>query len=276
HYPFPCQWPGSRIGVIIACRISGEVDKLRIGAHRAGGRIAVLQGEIAVAGVVATGVLVKEVVRVNVVGACGPLLEDATGVVEGDVVVHNCVVVDHPARAHHDAAGEVAEERVVDENFVGGAVPELNAPAGIVEGKVVPDHGAGTRVARAGGVNPVNVAARGRVGTVVVHIVADHLGVGGVHVDAGASRHIAAIRALRVVDVVADDPGRVARGVDALAAARLRPGHVEVLNLNVRPVVGPGRERSANDFGAPLRIGDIGDVRRGGAGSVGVERPGVG
>src|SRR5439155_21924862 len=128
--------------------------------------------------------------------SCCSFLPDASRIVEGEVVVHDRVVIGAHVVADHNAAREIPKERVVDENFVGGAVPELNAPAGIVEGNVVPDHGAGTRVARAGNVNPVNVAARGRIGTVVVHIVADHLGVGGVHVDAGASRHIAAVRAL--------------------------------------------------------------------------------
>src|SRR5207249_1028807 len=131
------------------------------------------------------------------------------------------------------------------------------------------------RIARIGDVNPVNVIARGRVGTVVVGVVADHLGVGRVDHDAPAARRAATVRVLHAVDVVADDLRGVPGGVDGVAAAR-RPGHVEALDGHIGPVVGPSGARPAGNLGAPFGVGDIGVVRRGRPRTIRIELYAVG
>ena len=60
-------------------------------------------------------------------------------VVVHQVVVHHRVVVRPDPGAHHDAAREVAEDRVVHQRLVRRIMPELNPPAGILERNVVGD-----------------------------------------------------------------------------------------------------------------------------------------
>src|SRR5438046_3946640 len=103
-------------------------------------------------------------------------LPEASRIVGGEVVVHARVVIGAHVVADHNAAREIPKERVVDENFVGGAVPELNAPAGIVEGNVVIGGATGARATRIADVDAVNIVARRRERAVVVDVVAGDVG----------------------------------------------------------------------------------------------------
>ena len=210
-----------RVEVVVAGVVTGVVDEVRVGAHRAGGREAVLQGNVD------RSILKCEVVRVEVVCPRRSFLHDSTvrsGVVEDDVVGNRREVVGHgrPApRAHDDPTREVSKNSVVRNDFVGCAVPELNAPAGVAERNVIPNDDPVAGAVGVSDVNALNIGASARRAVVVDEVV-DHPAVRAVDDDGAATGRAAAVRGLGPVDVVAEDLRRVPGRVNSVAATRWR------------------------------------------------------
>src|SRR6266516_2674232 len=200
------------------------------------------------------GVVVDDVVVVDVVRTSGRIFVNPPAVVDRNVVVHGRVIVrrDGPVGGDLNAVFAVGYH-VIGDDRARGAVVVRNASGGDPGDDVVHDDATGA--ARIDAVDEVRAGAHGDV----VDHVADDLNAGlavaaAVPEDAGV-----AAGAWQVVDAVADHLVVIAVDADAFGAVA---GDIEVDDLDIVAAVPNGVAPRALDLRSPFRVRDVGDRSR--------------
>src|SRR5438093_4664250 len=223
------------------------------GRQREGAGLGAAAAQVKIRG----GVVVDDVVVVDVVRTGGRVFVNPPAVVDRNVVVHGRVIVrrDGPVSGDLNAVFAVGHH-VIGDDRARGAVVVRDARGGNPGDDVVHDDATGA--ARIDAVNEVRAGAHGDV----VDHVADDLNAGlavaaAISEDAGI-----AAGAWQVVDAVADHLVVIAVDADAFGAVA---GDIEVDDLDIVAAVPNVVAPRAINLRAPFRIRDLGDGRGGGA-----------
>src|SRR5947199_3246384 len=202
------------------------------------------------------GVVVDDVVVVDVVRTGGRVFVNPPAVVDRNVVVHGRVIVRRDGAVGGDLNAVFAVgHHVIGDDRTRGAVVVRDAGGGHPGDDVVHDDATG-----AGRIDAVNEVRAGAHGDVVDH-VADDLNAGlavaaAISEDAGV-----AAGAWQVVDTVADHLVVIAVDADAFGAVA---GDIEIDDLDIVAAVPDGVAPRAINLGSPFRVRNVGDGRGGG------------
>src|SRR5436190_15186001 len=236
--------------VVIPSHVPGVVHEERAelgGRQREGAGLGSAAAKIKIRG----GVVVDDVVVVDVVRTSGRVFVNPPAVVDRNVVVHGRVIV----RRNGAICGDLNAVFAVGDDVIGddrarGAVVVRNARGGNPGDDVVHDDATG-----AGRIDAVNEVRAGAHGDVVDHVADDFnahdVVIAAVRVDAGV-----AAGAGQVVDAVADHLVVIAVDADAVGAVA---GDIEVDDLDIGAAVPNGVATGAIDLRAPFRVRDVGD-----------------
>src|SRR5436309_8922891 len=242
--------------VVIPVHIPSVVHEERAelgGRQREGAGLGSSAAKIKIRG----GVVVDDVVVVDVVRTGGRVFVNPPAVVDRNVVVHGRVIVRRDGAVGGDLNAVFAVgHHVIGDDRTRGAVVVRDAGGGHPGDDVVHDDATG-----AGRIDAVNEVRAGAHGDVVDH-VADDLNAGlavaaAISEDAGI-----AAGAWQVVDTVADHLVVIAVDADAFGAVA---GDIEVDDLDIVAAVPNGVAPRAINLRALFRIRDVGDRRAGGA-----------
>src|SRR5947208_5792079 len=241
--------------VVIPAHIPSVVHEERAelgGRRRDGAGLGSAAAKIKIRG----GVVVDDVVVVDVVRTSGRVFVNPPAVVDRNVVVHGRVIV----RRNGAVGGDLNAVFAVGHHVIGDdrarrAVVVGDARGGHPGDDVVHDDATGAAC-----VDAVNEVRAGAHGDVVDH-VADDLNAGlavaaAVPEDAGV-----AAGARQVVDAVADPLVVIAVDADAFGAVA---GDIEVDDLDIVAAVPNGVAPRAINLRSPFRVRDVGDGRGGG------------
>src|SRR5216117_3917343 len=238
---------------IVPDHVPGVVHEERAelgGRQREGAGLGAAAAQVKIRG----GVVVDDVVVVDVVRTGGRVFVNPPAVVDRNVVVHGRVIVrrDGPVSGDLNAVFAVGHH-VIGDDRARGAVVVRDARGGRPGDDVV--HDDATWAARIDAVNEVRAGAHGDV----VDHVADDLNAGlavaaAISEDAGI-----AAGAWQVVDAVANHLVVIAVDADAFGAVA---GDIEVDDLDIVAAVPNGVAPRAINLRAPFRIRDIGDRSR--------------
>src|SRR6266576_2025527 len=240
--------------MVVPGHVPGVVHEERVelgGRQRDGAGLGAAAAQVQIRGVV-----VDDVVVVDVVRAGGRVFVNPPAVVDRNVVVHGRVIVrrNGAIRGDLNAVFAVGDDVIGDDRAC-GAVVVGNASGGRPGDDVVDDDATG-----AGRIDAVNEVRAGAHGDVVDH-VADNLNAN--EVVAAAVREDAGIAAGagQVVDAVADHLVVIAVDADAIGAVA---GDIEVDDLDIVAAVPNGVAPRAIHLRSPLRVRDVGDGCGGG------------